>query len=169
LSHQRPDPTWPSNVTELASQFFDAVKLVQESESYDETPLLGAAERGHKAVVQQLLEQADVSDSEDCKGQTPLLRWRARGSDAAAARERSRPELQGHGKVHKRTDAAVAGRGVWARGVMRLLLEKGADVDSKQRDLVARDAEPCHAGRQALSRVCLSPHLAWLVLMKLFS
>lgn len=26
-------PTWPFNVTELARQFFDAVKLVQESES----------------------------------------------------------------------------------------------------------------------------------------
>jgi hypothetical protein len=26
-------------------------------------------------------------------------------------------------------------------------------VDSKQKDLVARDAEPCHAGRRALSRM----------------
>jgi len=50
-------------------------------DSYDETPLLGAAERGHKAVVQLLLERADVSaDSEDIDGQTPLSRWQRTGT-----------------------------------------------------------------------------------------
>jgi hypothetical protein len=80
----------------------------------------------------------------------------ARGNGAAAAREgRCQPELQGHGKVHKRTDAAVVGRGVWTRGVMRLLLERGPTWTLKQKDLrvtpslVTRNAKPCHAGRQS--------------------
>ena len=111
-------------------------------DSYDETPLLGAAERGHKAVVQLLLERPmsqptrrTSTGKRRCQGGSE----RARGNGAAAACEgRCQAELQGHGKVHKRTDAAVVGRGVWARGVMRLLLEKGADVDSKPKD-------PCNA------------------------
>jgi hypothetical protein len=106
-------PEWPSSVCSGApvagshSQLLVKRNNVEadSKDRYSRTPLSRAAANGHEAVVKLLVERADVeADSKDSYDETPLLGAAERGHKAVV-------QLL-------RTDAAVVGRGVWARGVM---------------------------------------------------
>ena len=122
---------------------------------YGQTPLLWAAGTGHEAVVKLLLEKGADVESKDgtmARRRSRGPRERARGGCEAAAREGGRRGVQDldYGRTPL-SWAAEKGH----EAVVKLLLEKGADVESKDR----------HYGQTPLSWAARSGHEAVVKLL----
>lgn len=99
------------------------------------TPLAGAAERGHEAIVRLLVERDDVdADSKDTSNRTPLSKAAAAGHEAIVRLLVERDDVDADCKDHEGKSPLWWAAEYGYEGVVRLLLERNdVEADSKDR------------------------------------
>ncbi|RYP80241.1 hypothetical protein DL769_002543 [Monosporascus sp. CRB-8-3] len=102
-------------------------------DSYGRTPLSWAAENGHGAVVQQLLEKGADTEVKDIYGRTPLSCAASKGNRAVMQQllekgaDIEAKDIDGRTPLSR---AIINGHGA----VIQQLLEKGADIKAKDKE-----------------------------------
>jgi ankyrin repeat protein len=113
-----------------AVQFLICNNSPDLKDSYSRTPLSWAAEKGHQAVVQLLLEKGADIEAKDIKyGRTPLL-WAGWGRKTVfqlLLEKGANIEAKNNNGQTLLLLAALHGH----KAVVQLLLEKGADIEAK--------------------------------------
>ncbi|RYP10462.1 hypothetical protein DL764_000645 [Monosporascus ibericus] len=127
-------------VSELALSLLqhskDTIISADSKDKHGQTPLFLAAEQGHEAVVELLVERDDVeADSKDEDGQTPLLLAARKGHEAVVKLLVERDDVETDSKDENgRTPLSWAAE--WrAEAVVKLLVGRNdVETDSKDED-----------------------------------
>ncbi|KAH0547754.1 hypothetical protein FGG08_000011 [Glutinoglossum americanum] len=123
-------------------------------DSYGQTPLSQAAERGHEAVVKLLLERGAELESKSNSGQTPLSRAAERGHEAVVKLLLERgAELESKSNSGQTPLSRAAERGHEA--VVKLLLERGAELESKSNSGQTPLSWAAERGHEAIVKLLL--------------